>query len=77
MINEINEKKNNDVEFKSKKKKILNFKIVTTMNEKKKKKMMIKKEISIENNDFYMFKTFDVKNSTERILIKYHFDNTT
>ena len=44
MTNEINEKKNDDVEFKSKKKKMINFKIVTTMNEKK-KEMIIKKNL--------------------------------
>ena len=74
MINEINEKKNDDVEFKSKKKRMINFEIVTTTNEKK---MMMKKEISVENNDFYMFETFDVKNSIERISTKYYFDDTT
>ena len=77
MIDEANEKKNNNVEFKLKKKKTINFKIVTTTNEKKEKEMMMKKKISIENNDFYIFEVFDVKNSIERILIKYHFDDTT
>ena len=62
MTDEINEKKNNDVEFKLKKKETINSKIVTTANEKK---MMIKEKISIENNDFYMFEILDVKNSTE------------
>ena len=76
MINEANEKKNDDVEFKSKKKKTINFKIVTIMNEEKKKKMMMKKKTSIENNDFYMFEIFDMKNSIERILTKYHFNDT-
>ena len=59
-INETNEKKNDDVEFKQKKKKIINFEIVTTTNESK---MMMKKEILIENKDFYIFEIFDVKNS--------------
>ena len=77
MTDEANEKKNDDVEFKLKKKRIVNFEIVTTTNEKKEKKMMMKKEISIKNNDFYIFKTFDVKNSIERISTKYHFDDTT
>ena len=75
MTDEINEKKNDDVEFKLKKKKIISFEIVTTTNEKKEKKMMMKKKISIENNDFYMFKIFDVKNSIERISTKYYFDD--
>ena len=35
LINEINKKKNNDVEFKSKRKKIISFEIVITTNEKK------------------------------------------
>ena len=74
LINETNEKKNNDVEFKSKKKKMINFEIVTTANERK---MMMKKKVSIENNDFYMFEIFDVKNSIERILTKYYIDDTT
>ena len=74
MINEINEKKNNNVEFKSKKKKMINFKIVTTTNEKK---IMIKKKVSIENNDFYMFEVLDVKNSIKRISTKHHINDTT
>ena len=74
MTNEVNAKKNDDVEFKSKKKKIISFKIVTTTNERN---VMIKKEISIENNNFYMFKVFDVKNSTERISAKHHINDTT
>ena len=45
-----------------KKKKIINFEIVMTTNEKK---MIMKEKVSIENNDFYTFKTFDVKNSME------------
>ena len=32
--------------------------------------MMIKKKISIEDDDFQMFKTFDVKNSIERTSTK-------
>ena len=62
MINKANEKKNDNVEFKQKKKKLINFKIVTTMN---KKEIMMKKEISIEDDNFQMFKTFNVKNSIE------------
>ena len=49
MINEINEKKNDNVEFKQKKKRLISFEIVTTAKEKE---MMMKKEISIENDDF-------------------------
>ena len=74
LTNEVNEKKNDDAEFKSKKKKIINFEIVTTTNERK---MMIKKKVLIENNDFYMFEVFDVKNSIERISTKHYIDNTT
>ena len=48
---------------------------MTTTNEKKEKEMMMKRKISIENNDFYMFEIFDVKNSTERTLTKYYFDD--
>ena len=48
MTNEINEKKNDDVEFKQKKKKSISFKIVITAKEKE---MMMKKKILIENND--------------------------
>ena len=57
-----------------KKKKTINFKVVTTTNEKK---MMMKKKISIENNDFYMFENLDVKNLIERISLKYHIDDMT
>ena len=74
MTNEINKKKNDDAEFKSKKKKMISFKIVTTTNEKE---IMMKKKVSIENNDFYMFEVLDVKNSIERILTKYHINDTT
>ena len=49
---------------------------MTTTNEKKEKEMIMKKKILIENNNFYMFEVFDVKNSIERILTKYHFDDT-
>ena len=49
------------------KKKMINFEIVTMTNENE---MMIKKKISIENNDFQMFKIFDVKNSIKRISAK-------
>ena len=62
MISEANEKKNNDIEFKQKKKKLINFEIVTTANEEK---IIIKEKVLIENNDFYMFEIFDVKNSIE------------
>ena len=74
MINEANEKKNDDAEFKQKKEKLINFEIMTTAG---KKEMMIKKKISIENDNFQMFEILDVKNSTERILMKYHIDDTT
>ena len=77
MTNETDEKKNNDVKFKLKKKKTINFKIVTTTNKKKEKKMIIKKKISIKKNDFYMFETFDVRNSIERVSAKHHFDDIT
>ena len=73
IINKINKKKNNNVEFKQKKKKLISFEIVMTT----KKKMMIEKEISIESNDFQMFKTFDVKNLIERISTKLVINNTT
>ena len=49
MTNEINKKKNNDVEFKQKKKKLINFKIMTMTV---KKEMMIKEKVSVENDDF-------------------------
>ena len=49
MTNEINEKKNDDVEFKQKKKKLISFEIVTTT---RKKKMIMKKKISIEGDNF-------------------------
>ena len=74
MTNETNKKKNNDVEFKQKKKKSINFKIVTRTKERK---MMMKKKISIENNDSQMFEIFDVKNSTERVSAKFIINNTT
>ena len=74
MTNKIKKKKNDDVEFKQKKKKLINIEIVTTANEKE---MIIKKKISIENDDFQMFKIFNVKNSTEQISTKFVIDNTT
>ena len=74
MTNETNAKKNDDVKFKSKKKKTISFEIVTTTNERN---VMMKKKVSIENNDFYMFEIFDVKNSIERILTKHHINDTT
>ena len=49
MTDKTNEKKNNDVEFKQKEKRLISFEIVTTTNEKK---MMMKKKVSIENDDF-------------------------
>ena len=45
MINEINAKKNDDVKFKLKKKKMINFKIVTTANEKN---VIIKKKFRLK-----------------------------
>ena len=74
MTNEINEKKNDNVEFKQKKKKLINFEIVTTTNEKK---MIIKKKVSIKNDNFQMFEIFDVKNLIERISTKFVINNTT
>ena len=43
MTDEINEKKNNNVESKQKKKKLINFEIVTMTNERK---IMMKKNFS-------------------------------
>ena len=57
-----------------KKKRLINFEIVTTTNEKE---MMMKKKVSIDNDDFQMFETFDVKNSIEQILMKFVIDDTT
>ena len=74
MTNEVNEKKNDDVEFKQKKKKSINFEIVTTTDEKK---MMMKKKTSIENDDSQMFEIFDVKNSIERTSTKFVINDTT
>ena len=74
MTDETNKKKNDDIEFKQKKKKLINFKIVTTTNEKE---MMIKKKISVENDDFQMSEIFDVKNLIERASAKLVIDNTT
>ena len=74
IANKINQKKNDDVEFKLKKKRTINFEIVTTANEKN---VIMKKKVSIKNNNFYMFKIFDVKNSIERISTKHHIDNIT
>ena len=53
---------------------MINFEIVTTTNEKE---MIIKKKVSIKNNDFYMFETFDIKNLIERISTKHYFNDTT
>ena len=59
----------------NKEKKILiTIKIVTTAN---KKEIIIKRKVSIANNNFYMFKIFDVKNSTERTSAKFVINNTT
>ena len=74
MTDETNEKKNDNVEFKQKKKKLISFEIVTTTSEKK---MIIKKEISVEDDDFQMFEIFDVKNSIERTSAKLVIDDTT
>ena len=72
MISETNEKKNDNVKFKQKKKKIISFEIVTTTNEKE---IIMKIKASIENNDSYMFENFDMKNSIERISTKHYFDD--
>ena len=74
MTNKANEKKNDDVEFKQKKKKSINFEIVTTANERK---IIMKKKVSIESDDFQMFETFDMKNLTERISTKLVINDTT
>ena len=74
MTNETNKKKNDDVEFKQKKKRLISFETVTTAM---KKEMMMKKKTSIKNDDFQMFKTFDVKNSTERASAKLVINDTT
>ena len=37
----------------------------------------MKKEVSIENDDFQMFEIFDVKNSIERISVKFVINDTT
>ena len=73
MTDEADEKKNDDVEFKLKKKEMISFKIVTTTNEKE---MMMKRKVSIEDNDSYMFESLDMKNLIERALLKYHIDDT-
>ena len=74
MTDETNAKKNDDVKFKSKKKRMINFEVVTTTNEKN---VMMKKKISIENNDSYMSEAFDVKNSIERISTKHYINDIT
>ena len=74
MTDEINAKKNNNIEFKLKKEKIINFKIVMMTNEKD---VIIKEKISIENNNLYMFEILDVKNSIEWVSTKHYIDNTT
>ena len=73
MTDETNKKKNDDIEFKLKKKKTVSFEIIITTNEKK---MIIIKKILIENNNFYMFEIFDVKNSIKQASAKYYFNNT-
>ena len=67
-------KKNDDIEFKQKKKKLISFEVVTTTIERK---IMMKKKTSIENDNFQMFETFDVKNSTEQISMKLIINDTT
>ena len=74
ITNEADEKKNDDAGFKQKEEKSINFEIVTTTNEKE---IMMKKKVSVEDDDFQMFKTLDVKNSTERVSAKFVIDDTT
>ena len=74
MTDETNAKKNDNIEFKSKKKKMISFEIVTTTN---KRNVIMKKKISIENNNFYMFEIFDVKNSIKRASTKHHINDIT
>ena len=74
IANETNEKENDNVEFKQKKKKLINFKIVMMTIERK---MMIKRKTLIENDDLQMSKIFDVRNSIERVLTKFVIDDTT
>ena len=73
VTDETDAKENDNVKFKLKKKKTISFKIVTTTNERN---VIMKKKVSIENNNFYMFETFNVKNSIERTSTKHHIDNT-
>ena len=47
---------------------------MTTTEEKE---IMMKKKISIEDDDSYMFEIFDVKNSAERTLTKLVINDTT
>ena len=72
IINKINIKKNNDIKFKLKKKKMISFKIMMMMNEKN---IMMKKEILIKNNNFYIFKIFNMKNLIKQISTKYYINN--
>ena len=74
MTDEINEKKNVNIKFKLKKKKLINFKIMTMTNEKK---IIMKKNVSIKNDDFQMFKIFNVKNSIKRVSTKFVINDTT
>ena len=53
---------------------MIKFDVVTTTNENE---IMMKEKISIENNNFYIFEIFDVKNSIERVSTKFVVDNTT
>ena len=73
IINKTDKKKNDDIKFKQKEKIIINFEIVTTTNENE----IIIKKTTIKNNDFYIFEIFDVKNSIERISMKFVVDHTT
>ena len=52
----------------------MNIKVMTTA---KKEKMIIKKKVSIKNNNFHMFKTFNIKGSIERISTKLVIDDIT
>ena len=74
MTDEADAKKNDDVEFKLKKKRTISFEAVTTTNEKN---VMMKRKVPIENNNFYIFEILDVKNSTERTSAKHHINDIT
>ena len=64
MTNEINEKK----------KKLINFEIVTTAKEEE---MMMKKKVSIKSDNSQMFKILDVKNLIKRVSTKLVINDTT